>query len=138
MAHLSGSSGSVQYGGADTDLANVSQWSIAPAITSAQRATSSTGGWKGTVVGTRSAGGKITVIQQDGQSNPDPIILGGSYAAKLHIDDSGSNYYSGTIVITGMGELTVDIDEGGEVSQEYNYMFNGAVTSNGNVPALSA
>ena len=71
------------------------------------------------------------------QASPDPIILGGSYAAKLHIGDSGSNYYSGTIIITGMGELTIDIDEGKEVAQEYNFMFNGAVVSNGNVPALS-
>jgi hypothetical protein len=131
---ISGKSGVVKTGGTPTALVDIAMWSIEVKAQENVHATNSTGGWKTRSIGVKNATGKIKAMQNDDAAVG--LVVGNTYAAQFHIDGSGSNYYSGSIVITGFDGYEVDMNDGKEVAATFSWGCNGAITANGDVPAL--
>lgn len=131
--HLSGKNGTVLKGG--VAVAELSMWDMEVEVPINSRGTNSSAGWKKKSTGVKSAKGKLKFAVVDAAQ--EEIVPGETYAMEFHIDDSGSNYYSCNAVIGNMSGLEVDMDEGKDVSTEYAWEADGAVTANGNVPRLT-
>jgi hypothetical protein len=110
-------------------------WNISPKVTSNANASSSTSGWKTRSAGVKDATGKIRIYQTD--SGAPQLVIGTAYDVELHIDASGSNYYSGSILVESFDGYEVDLNEGKEVYADYTWGANGAITATGDVPALA-
>lgn len=131
--HLSGKNGTAKKGA--TAVAELAMWNMDVEVPINARGTNSSGGWKKTSSGTKHAKGKLKFAVVDGAQ--EEIVPGEQYDMEFHMDDSGSNYYSGNVTIGNLSGLEVDMDEGKDISSEFTWEANGALTANGNVPRLT-
>lgn len=132
---ISGKSGTVKVGATPTALVDIAMWSMECKVVESAHASNSTSGWKTRCAGVKDATGKLKAWQNDGAAVA--LVVGNTYAAQFHIDGSGANYYSGSILITGFDGYEVDMNDGKEVAANYSWGANGALTANGTVPALA-
>lgn len=132
---LTGANATVKYGGTPSAVLHATGWTLSPVVKSRSFATNSSSGFDLTVTGTRTYTGTITVMLHDGEASP--LGLGESVAIEWHIDNTGSNYYSGTAVVTGLGDIEANMDEGLDISHTYQVACNGVLSANGTVPPLS-
>jgi hypothetical protein len=131
---ISGKSGTVKFGSTPVVVPNVAQWTLEPKVVANAHASNSTSGWKTRSAGVKDATGKLKIYQTDGSAPA--VIIGETYDCQLHTDATGNNYYSGKIMIEGFGGMTVDMNEGKEVTYEYSFGASGPLAANGNVPPL--
>jgi hypothetical protein len=114
--------------GAPTVFYEVTGWKIDPKIDAPKHCSNLTQGMKVPIAGAFEWSGTIDVmIQLPGGV---PLVQGAFYDVQLHVDDSGANYYSGTILVTG-APLDCDINGGKEVSIGYTYEGASVLTPNG-------
>lgn len=132
---LSGSVATVKYGGTPSEVLHATGWTLSATVKNRSFATNSSSGWDLTVAGTKTYTSTITVALHDGEASP--LGLGESVAIQYHIDDTGSNYYSGTGRVIGLGDIEANIDEGTDMLHTYQIACNGVLTANGTVPPLS-
>lgn len=130
---ISGKAGTIVISA--TDVPNIAKWSLTAKANINAHATNSTAGWKTRSAGTKDATGKIQVMQTD-SATPTVFIPGTVHTVELHTDDSGTNYYSGDIMIGELSGVDVDINDGKEIGPEHSWGAVGALLANGNVPPL--
>lgn len=126
MAVPSGKQGTVKIGTAD--LVEVTKWTFDAKSAVSQWASNSSSGYKKSVDGVRSASGTIEV-KVDTAGTMD-LVAGSSATLLLHVDATGSNYYSVPAVVSASA-LECDINDGEVVSATYSYEANGEWTPNG-------
>lgn len=131
---VSGTKGSVLLAG--TAIGNVGMWKFKPSIQIGKHGHSGSGGWKTRSCGTRDADATVKVWKVDAAA-PD-LRMGEIYLFELHINDSGNDYYEGYFMVESPGELSVDIDDGKEISMEYALGAHGKIEEHGNVPPINA
>ncbi len=120
-----------KQGGGATVIDHTAKWNIAISIENAKYATNSTAGWKETEVGAKEFTVTVTILLHAGGQQP--LQMGTSYAFEAHIDDGGSDYYSGTAKVVSYGDLEVDPMTGDPLQQEVTMEGHGALTANGTV-----
>ena len=130
MAYLSGKDGTLYIG---TEVCQIRNWDINIDVNVDSFASNCTNGWSDCAVGVRSATGSFEFVMTSTTTSV-PLIEGDVAAVQFHIDDSGSNYWSGSIVINS-NALATDIQTGNAVVITYNWMNSGAITRNGNLVA---
>jgi hypothetical protein len=133
MPIISGKAGTVKIG--ETAVADVAEWTIEASVVENSHATNSTAGWKTRSAGVKDASGSIKIFLSDG--TPTQLIIGEKYTIEFHVDGTGSNKYTGSVMITSLGGVTVDMDEGTEIAAEYSWGANGALVGAGTVPLLT-
>jgi hypothetical protein len=114
-------------GGTVAEFYEVTGWKIDPKVDAPKHVSNLTDGVKVPISGAFEWGGSIDVMPQD--PGAVPMFAGLFYDVQLHVDDSGANYYSGTILIVG-APLDCDI-QGKEVSISYTFEGASALTPNG-------
>lgn len=132
---LSATNATVKYGATPSAVLHATAWSIAITIKNRSFATNSSSGWDLNVGGTKTYTSTITVALHDGEASP--LAIGESVAIEYHIDNTGSNYYSGTGRVIGIGDIEANIDEGTDMLHTYQLACNGVLSANGAVPPLS-
>lgn len=133
MPIISGKAGTVKLG--ETAVADVAEWTIEASVVENSHASNSTAGWKTRSAGVKDASGTLKVYLSDGV--PTQLIIGEKYDIVFQTDGTGDNKYSGSVMITAMGGLTVDMNDGTELSVEYSWGANGAIVGAGDVPLLA-
>ena len=118
---LGNAKASLAGGGGSTQVNEVTGWKVEPKIDAPKHASNLTFGMKVPIVGTFEWGGTIDVMPQAG--SPFPFQDGDFVDVQLHIDNTGNNYYSGTVLITD-APLDCDINGGKEIL--ISYKFEGA------------
>lgn len=129
---ISGKNGTLQASAAE--VANMAEWSLEAKAATNSHATNSTAGWKTRSSGVKDATGKVKIMLTDGTAPT--LVLGQSYPVEFHLDETGSNFYSGSIMIESLGGLVIDTNDGKEVAVEYAWGANGPLLANGNAPML--
>ncbi len=104
MTVVTGVGATFKQGGGPTVVSHTAEWTIDVKVNENPHATNSTSGWKQRTVGTKDWTGTVKVYVDDGGASP--MALGTSYAMEFHIDNGGSNYYSGTGVDYGVGDVS--------------------------------
>ena len=133
-AHLSGTNGTAKNG--VTAVAELTKWTLEVEVPINSRGSNSSAGWKKKSTGVKNAKGKLQFAVVAGAQ--EELVPGETYDLEFHVDDVGTNYYSGSCVIGNMSGLEVDMDEGKDISTEFVWECDGALTANGNVPLLVA
>ena len=128
MAVLSGKDGTLYIGAAE--ITPVSNWRLSITSNNPDYAANDTGGWKKRAAGVRDCSGSFDVKVDD--SGNCPVAEGDAATLKLHVDDTGSNYYEVPAIVDRI-EVDVDINEGRIVSYAVDFSGNGAITPNGAV-----
>ena len=120
--------------GSPATIYEVTGWKIDPKIEAPKHCSNLTQGIKVPIAGAMQWGGTIDVMLQ--ANGAAPLVQGDFYDVQLHVDNTGNNYYSGTILITG-APLDCDINGGKEVSIGYTYEGASVLTANGNLNAAA-
>ena len=113
----------------------MTKWTLEVEVPINSRGSNSSAGWKKKSTGVKNAKGKLQFAVVAGSQ--EELVPGETYALEFHVDSSGSNYYSGSCVIGNMSGLEVDMDEGKDVSTEFVWECDGALSAVGNVPRLT-
>lgn len=124
---FSGKNGTVKYG-SGTSLLEVTKWSFEPKTNVPKYASNATGGFKTGVAGVRDSSGKVEIKVPSDTGLP--LQDGDSVTLQLHVDATGSNYFSVPAIISGM-PVDCDVDGGEIVGATYNFEGNGAWTGYG-------
>ncbi len=126
MAVLSGKNGTLYIG--DDEVTPVSNWKLSITGNNPHYVANDTGGWRKRAAGAKDCSGSFEVkVQQGGNC---PVEQGDSITLKLHVDDTGDNYYQLPAIIDRI-DVDVDISQGRIVAQAVNFSGNGAITSYG-------
>ena len=125
---ISGKNGTVKVGA--TDVFEVTKWTFDPQCAVPKYNSNNTGGYKTGVPGVFD--GKGTVEVKLDETNTLDFLVGATPTLLLHVDDSGSNFYSVPAIISG-APIECDIDGGEIVAVTYAFEANGAWTANGAV-----
>lgn len=128
MPPISGKDGTVKVSA--TDLLEVTKWTFDPQCNISKYASNNTAGYKAAVGGVMDGNGTIEVKLDT--ANSLDLLAGSSATLDLHVDATGSNYYSVPALIA-RAPIAVDIDRGEVVGATYHFETNGAWTSNGAV-----
>ena len=126
MAVLSGKDGTLYIGAGEVQP--VANWKLR--IVSNHRAytANDTSGWKKRAAGAKDSSGSFRISVTD--SGNCPVAEGDSVTLKLHVDDSGSNYYEVAVIIDRI-DVATDIHGGNVVAMEVAFSGNGTVTPHG-------
>ena len=126
MSVLSGKDGTLLLG--DAEVAQVANWRIEK--TSAARAytANDTGGSRKRVAGAKDCAGRFEIKATD--SAHVPVEEGDSVTLKLHVDDSGANYYEVPAVVDAV-RAHVDISEGRSIAYVVAFSGNGPIIAHG-------
>lgn len=116
MPGFSGKSGTAKFNGGE--IFEVTAWTAEPKTNVPKYASNLTAGFKRGISAVRDWSGSIEMKCQD--SGGLPAHDGDELTVQLHADDTGNNYISGTIIISGM-PISVNIDEGDPVSYTFNF-----------------
>ena len=130
----SGKAGTVKrdVAASQTEVPHTQMWKLDFEATESKTGTNSTGGYFSRATGTVDATGEITCIIHDGETAP--FTIGTEYDMELHINDSGSDYYSGDFMVSAMTGLEVEMEDGSKfLKAVYKIGCNGVVTANGDV-----
>ncbi len=129
-----GNAKAAAVGGTPAQVNEVTRWKINPKIDAPKHCSNLTQGMKVPIVGAFAWSGTIDVMLQAGQ--PAPFQDGDFVDVQLHVDNTGDNYFSGTVLITG-APLDLDINGGKEVSVAYAFEGASALVRNGTLaPAI--
>lgn len=128
MATISGKTGTVEI--SSTDVLEVTKWTFNPKCNVSKYASNNTSGYKAAVAGVLEGNGTVEV-KLDTASSLD-LVAGAAATLDLHVDGTGSNYYSVPAIISE-APIEVDIDGGEVVGATYSFEANGAWTPNGAV-----
>jgi len=126
MAVLSGKDGTLYV--SDAEVTPVSNWRLSITSNNPDYAANDTGGWKKRTAGVKDCSGSLEVKVED--SGNCPVEEGDAVTLKLHVDDTGSNYYEVPAIIDKI-EVEVDINEGQIVAHAIDFSGNGAITPHG-------
>ncbi|MEE9603281.1 MAG: hypothetical protein V3V75_08255 [Thermoguttaceae bacterium] len=126
MAILSGKNGTLYI--SSSEITPVSNWRLRITSDNPNYAANDTGGWKQRAAGVRDSSGSFDVKVDSGGNCP--VEEGDSITLKLHVDDTGNNYYEVPALIDRI-EVEVDINEGRIVAYGLDFSGNGAVVANG-------
>jgi len=126
MAVISGKNGTLYVGA--NEITPVSNWKLA--VTGSQRdyAANDTGGWRRRVAGAKDCCGSMEISVAEGGHCP--VETGDAVTLKLHVDDTGNNYYHVEALIGRIGAET-NIKNGEVVVQRIDFAGNGGVTPHG-------
>jgi hypothetical protein len=117
----SGVGGSVVIG--STTIGEVLKWSLTKTAHTTRFGSSSSGGYKKTIAGTKQASGSIEMKLDTAAASP--VLEGSSVTLLLKCD--GTVKYTMPAVINSFA-VSVDIDNGEVISQSVNFESNGAWT----------
>ncbi len=123
MAVLSGRKGTLYIGA--NEIVPLSNWRLV--ITSSHRVytANDTGRWRKRVPGAKDCTGSFVVAVCEGGNSP--VQEGRSLTLKLHVDDSGSNYYEVGATIDRT-RIEMDIGNGQPIALRIEFSGNGCVT----------
>jgi hypothetical protein len=128
MEPTSGCFGTVKEGGNDLD--EVTYWTLNRTTATDAFGSNQSNCHKKRVAGTKDFTGSFRAKAIGGAV---AVTNGASTTIELHVDDTGYNYYSCPVIIQGIGNYEVDIDDGKAISYEVTFEANGALTPNGTV-----
>jgi hypothetical protein len=126
MAVLSGKSGTLFLGA--TEITPVVHWKLVTTSNNPDYAANDTGGWKKRAGGVRDASGSLEIKAADDRHCP--VEEGDAATLKLHLDDSGNNYYEVPAVIDKIS-VDVDINRGEIVAYVVEFSGNGPIVRYG-------
>jgi len=126
MAVLSGKNGTLYLG--TSEVTPVSNWRLVSTSTNPDYAANDTGGWKKRAAGVRDAAGSFEVKVTDNQNCP--VEEGDMPTLKLHLDQTGNNYYEVPAVIDKIS-VDVDINRGEIVAYAIDFSGNGPIVRHG-------
>jgi hypothetical protein len=127
-----GNAKAAAVGGAPAQVNEVTGWKINPKIDAPKHCSNLTAGMKVPIVGAFEWSGTIDVMPQAGVAFP--FQDGDFVDVQLHVDNTGDNYFSGTVLITS-APLDCDINGGKEVSIGYTYEGASPLQRNGTLAA---
>lgn len=128
MAAISGKNGNVKVG--LNNVVEVTKWTFDPQCAVPKYNSNNTSGYKTGVAGVFDGKGTVEV-KLDTASSLD-FLVGQSVTLELHVDATGSNYYSVPAIISG-APIACDIDGGEIVGVTYAFEATGQWTPNGAV-----
>ncbi|NQT36195.1 MAG: hypothetical protein HQ581_01820 [Planctomycetes bacterium] len=126
MSVISGKDGTLYLG--EDEVTPVTNWRLVKTSDNKNYAANDTGGAKKRVAGVKDCSGTLE-IKADDTANV-PVEEGDAVALKLHVDDTGNNYYDVPAMIDRI-EVDVDIDRGEIVAYFVAFSGNGTITANG-------
>lgn len=112
----------------DVEKSPVTQWDLTIVSDNKSYAANDTAGWKKRVAGIKDSRGSF-VIHVDSTGNA-PVSEGDSITLKLHIDNSGNNYYTVPAMIDEI-KTNCNINAGNIIALQITFSGNGALTKNG-------
>lgn len=121
MAVISGKGGTVLAGG--TPVAEVTLWRLVHTANNSAWASSSTGGYKQRVCGTRDWSGMLQTKRDTAAVIP--LVVGTIY--ELDLTEDGTKKYEGSAIIDAIDE-TVDIDTGEAIGLTIRFSGAGGLT----------
>lgn len=120
MAVIGGKDGTVNNGSA---VGNVKNWSITHTSNNSAWGSSSTGGYKNRVPGTKDWSGTITVARD--VAAVIPFVVGNTYT--LNLTENGTKFYTGNGIVDSVAE-TIDVDNGTQTDVVVAFSAAGALT----------
>lgn len=125
---ISGKGGKVKVDG--SEVANITKWDLDLKNTNHAYGSSATGDGTGRVAGRSDFSGTFEL--QLTTAGSIPVVRGGYYTLQLHIDGSGSNYYSCPAIVDSIKPV-VDIETGKDIRAVVAFSANGDYTKNGTI-----
>lgn len=123
---LSGKDGSVWIGGQRVAL--VLWWELVRHASSKAYVSNDTAGWRRQLAGAKEATGRLELkLQADGFV---PVEVGQEVSIRLHLDDSGENYYEVPALIARIRNR-VDIASGEVIGWVVDFVGTGPVVGHG-------
>lgn len=123
---LNGNAMTVKKSGATVD--HSCKWQISGTAAKGRYSSNSTGGGRKTSIGVKDWSGSVEVYLHDGGSMP--FLMGTEYTMVFH-GSATADTVSGTIIITGVGNIMLDADSGEPVVANYDFDFQGIPTGAG-------
>lgn len=129
MSMFSGINGTVKFGSPASDSGIIVHgWTFNPSTAVHKRSHNQSGGFKAAVAGARDSSGTIMVsLDKNGHF---PFHDNDDITLQLHVDDSGSNYFSVPAIIEST-PVELDIDDGQIVGGTFAFQGNGPWTGHG-------
>lgn len=126
MAILSGKDGTLIVDG--TKATPLVDWWLRKGSDTKSYTANDTGGWRKRVSGAKDCrGGFALAVAQDKRV---PVAEGQAVTLKLHVDDSGNNYYEVPARIEAI-RLSVNVSEGCTVPCAVAFLGNGPIVAHG-------
>lgn len=139
MAAFNGCSGTVFTGESPEEFLGVKKWAFSKTAKNSDYADNTTGCATKTNVGATTTAGTIDFNLQDGvNKGKPPLEVKSEYEVEFHIDDTGDNYYSGTIIILELNDYAVDIENQELVSSSYSWKSQGDLLGNGTLASAGS
>jgi hypothetical protein len=129
---FTGKDGDLKKGSPAAQVVQTVGWEVTIGGVSGKYASNSTSGWRKTVLGASEWSGNCTVLLHAGEAQP--FKRGDEVAAQFHVDSD--DYIGGTILITEVGPITVDLDSGEPIAIQYSFDGQGAPTDSGTAFAI--
>lgn len=126
MAVISGKDGTLYLDG--SEITPVTNWTLVKLSENKDYAANDTGGARKRVSGIKDCRGTFEVKAADSQNVP--CEEGDTATLKLHVDESGDNYYEVPAIIDQI-EVDVDINRGEIVAYAIAFSGNGAIVPYG-------
>jgi hypothetical protein len=126
MSVISGKSGTLKL--AENVVTPVSNWKLDLAVQSKSYVANDTGGALRRLAGAADCAGSFQCNATD--DGVCPVAVGQGFAAELHVDQSGNNYYQAPILIEKIG-VNCDIQQGEPVAYIVEFSGDGPVLSYG-------
>ena len=124
MAVLSGKNGTLYLNAAQ--VTPVSNWKLAVTSNNLDYVANDTGGWKRRLPGPCDSSGSFQVKADDGGHAP--VAAGDQVTLDLHVDRTGSNYYTLAAIIAQI-EVAVDISAGKLVVYAVEFSGDGPIAA---------
>lgn len=126
MAVLSGKNGTLYVGAAE--ITPVSNWKLRIVGNHRPYTANDTGGWKRRAAGAKDCSGSFRVsVTESGNC---PVAEGDPTTLKLHVDDTGENYYRVEALIDRI-DVETDVHGGRVVAFQVAFSGNGGLTPYG-------
>ncbi len=126
MAVISGKDGTLHLG--DTEVTEISHWSLEKTSRNRAYTANDTGGSRKRLAGAKDCSGRFEIKATDSASVP--VEEGDAVTLKLHVDDSGANYYDVPAIVDTI-RTDVDISEGETIACVVAFSGNGPITAYG-------
>jgi len=133
MSVISGKDGTLHLG--DAEVTQVTNWRIEKTSAGKAYTANDTGGSRKRVAGVKDCSGRFEIKATD--STNVPVEEGDSVTLRLHVDDSGANYYDVPAIVDAV-RAHVDISEGKTIAYVVTFSGNGPITAYGVLQKASA
>lgn len=132
MAAFGACGSTVFTGSTPAELVGAKSWEFTESVKTSEYADNSTGCGTADTVGPVTQQGKIVYNLQSGSDKGKLPLRAGQYEdVQLHIDDTGSNYWEGSILITEVGGHVYDNESSDPVSVEFSFKVQGELVGVG-------